>query len=81
MTDTIKPGFYPLKTAESNSVNYVNYQIVPGIFISGVDTKPIQCWATFNPSSQFMGWNVKFLDAKERVKIDRISKFEKRKKT
>lgn len=80
MTKTLKPGFYPKKDYRVKQVNYCGFHLVPGFFVDKTeDTKPIACWATFTPDKKFMGWSTQFLDAKERVKNYKISKFIKKK--
>jgi hypothetical protein len=69
----MKTGFLPIKDLEK--VKYSEYFIVPGVWVNGTDEKPTKCWATFTPDKNYLGCYVNFLDAKERVKSHRISKF------
>jgi hypothetical protein len=71
----MKPGFHPLKNAKEKLVEYNKYYLVPGVWVyEEVNQKPKPCWATFTPKKQLLGCSFKFLDAKERVKIDKINK-------
>ena len=77
----MKSGFHPLKNAKEKMVNYSNYFLVPGIWIyEDEGCKPVACWATFTPTKELLGTSFKFLDAKEKVKIHKISKFMARRK-
>jgi hypothetical protein len=69
----MKIGFVPIKNL--NKVEYSKYFIVPGVWLNGENTKPTKCWATFSPDKNYLGCYIKFLDAKERVKIHKISKY------
>lgn len=72
----IKSGFSPLKDAKHKTVVYVNYFLVPGVWVSKEpNAKPQLCWGTFTPDKKLLGCSFKFLDAKEKVKNHKISKF------
>lgn len=76
----MKSGFHPLKNAQEKLVEYNKYYIVPGIWVYEERTqKPQPCWATFNPKRKLLGCSFKFLDAKEKVKIDKINQILSRK--
>lgn len=74
----MKKGFHPLKNSSEKTINYVKYYLVPGIWISSENVKPIPCWGAFTPEKKCLGCSPKFLDAKEKVKSHKISKFLKK---
>lgn len=74
----IKSGFHPLK--EKVIVSYSKYFLIQGVWIYDDETKkPVKCWGTYSPDKTFLGCSMSFLDAKERVKTHKISKFISRK--
>lgn len=73
----IKQGFHPLKNANETSVAYAKYYLVPGLWVDKKQEQPQPCWGVFTPDKKLLGFNHRFLDAKERVKIHKISKFSK----
>lgn len=74
----VKSGFHPLK--DIAKIEYAKYFLVPGIWVNNkTEDPPIKCWGVFTPDKKYLGWFIQFLDAKERVKIDKISKFIKHK--
>lgn len=75
----MRKGFHPVKNAEETTVMYVNYYLVPGVWVDNSTDKPQVCWGTFTPDKKLIGCSYKFLDAKEKVKNHKISKFFKMK--
>jgi hypothetical protein len=74
----LKSGFYPLK--KKVIVSYSKYFLVQGVWVyNDPGMKPVKCWGTYTPDKTFLGCSMGFLDAKERVKTDKISKFISRK--
>jgi hypothetical protein len=70
-------GFFPIKDLEV--VVYSEHFIVPGVWVSGDDSAPIKCWGLFTPSKKYINCYTNFLDAKEQVKHNMISKYIKKK--
>lgn len=70
-------GFHPLKNAQEKMIVYAKYFLVPGVWIECEKQKPIPCWGIFTPNHQMIGSALKFLDAKEKVKTHKISKYMK----
>lgn len=71
----LKPGFHSLKNREIHT--YVSYFLVQGVYVYADDKiKPVKCWGTFTPDKKtFLGCSMTLLDAKEKVKTHKISKF------
>ena len=70
-------GFFPIKDLEK--VVYSDHFLVPGVWVSGDDSAPIKCWGLFTPDKKYINCYINFLDAKERVKFNMISKYIKKK--
>lgn len=72
---TIKPGFHPRRDAKLTMIEYSKYYLVPGYWVyPNPKIKPKRCWATFSPERKYMGCSFEFLNAKEKVKIDKINR-------
>ena len=70
----VKSGFHPIKDAVNTE--YVKYFLVPGVWVNvKTPDPPIKCWGVFTPDKEYLGWFIRFLDAKERVKIHKIARF------
>lgn len=74
----VKSGFHPLKDVAN--IEYAKYFLVPGVWVDNkTQDPPIKCWGAFTPDKEYLGWSIHFLNAKEKVKIHKISKFFKTK--
>lgn len=74
----VKSGFHPIKDVVNTE--YAKYFLVPGVWLNAkTPDPPIKCWGVFTPDKEYLGWFIHFLDAKEQVKIHKISRFVKAK--
>jgi hypothetical protein len=69
----MKQGFAPRKDAKQTLVKYTDYYLVPGFWVYS-HGKATACWAVFNPDKEYLGCYKRYLDAREKVKTDKIAK-------
>lgn len=73
---TMKAGFHPHQD-KTKYVVYAKYHLIPGVWIYSDDRSPKLCWGVFTPENKLIKCKVKFLDAKEVVKDEKIRKYRK----